>query len=114
MSRLISNFCYDKTRLFLISHLPYIKLRVIFVIICKLSHQNNSNDISLLVIMFIYIANTKIDVITFFNQLSLLISYNMLPRKLRTITILYATFINKKAFNHIIVNIYTILNTNTI
>lgn len=82
-------------RSLLISHLASIKLLAILVIICKSAHQNNSNYIFLFVAMYMYSAGTKVDAITLFNQLDLSVLYNVLLRKLRSITISNAAFIQE-------------------
>lgn len=71
------------------------KLVAIFVILCILAHQNNSNYISLLIAMYLYSAGACIDIITLLNHLGLLVTYNVLLRKLRNITTSSATFIKK-------------------
>ncbi len=83
----------------LTSHLASMKLLAILVIICRSAHQNNSNYIPLFVAMYMYSAGAKVDAITLLNRLGLSVSYNVLLRKLRSITTSSAAFIKKQASN---------------
>ena len=80
---------------FLTSHLASIKLLAIFVIIYKSNYHNSSNYVPLLIAIYIYSISSKFDIITFLNHFGLSILYNMLLKKLRSITISSAIFINK-------------------
>lgn len=100
------NWCWSTLRSLWTSHLASMKLLTIFVIICRSTHGNNNNYISLFVIIYIYSVGAKVDIITLFNYLGLFISYNMLLRKLRDITSLNANFIKEQATNYKLVNMW--------
>lgn len=98
MTSLIFNV--DPTsRNLLTSHLALIKFPTILVIICRLAHQNNNNYVSLLMAIYIYSADTKVDIITFLNHPGLFILYNVFLGKLKNITIFNTVFIKDQAFN---------------
>ena len=82
------------------THLASMKLVAILVILCRSAHQNNSNYIPLLIAMYLYSAGARVDAITLLNHLGLSVSYNVLLRKLRSITTSSATFIKEQAFNN--------------
>lgn len=86
-------------RSLLTSHLALMKLLAILVIICKSAYWNNSNYVSLLMAMYIYSADAKVDAITFLNCFNLFVLYNMLLRKWRGITTSNAAFIKEQASN---------------
>lgn len=50
-----------------ISYLTSIKLLEILVIIYRSAHHNNSNEILLFMAMYIYLTDTKVDIIIFLN-----------------------------------------------
>lgn len=83
----------------LIFLLVSVKFVVIFIIFCKFAHQNNSNYILLLVIIYLYFAGARVDAITLFNYLGISILYNMLLKKLRSIIASSSTFIKAQASN---------------
>ncbi len=83
----------------MISHLASMKLLAILVILCRLDHRKNSNYFLLLVAIYFYLAGAKIDAITLLNHLGLLVSYNMLLKRLRSITLARAAFIKQQATN---------------
>lgn len=56
-------------------HLVSIKFLANFVIFCKSAHQNNSNYVFLLMAIYLYFSGAKIDIITFFNYLGILINF---------------------------------------
>lgn len=51
-------------------------------------------------IIFLYLNIIKVNVITLFNSLGILVSYNVFLRKLKSITISSSIFIKAQAFNH--------------
>lgn len=75
------------------------KLIAIFLIICRSTHQNNSNYFSLLVVIYLYSVDAQVNVITLLNHLGLSISYNVFLRMLRNIKVSSAAFIKEQAFN---------------
>lgn len=83
----------------IIFHLTSIKLLSIFIIICRSFYYNNSTYILLFMIIYIYSVGTKVDTITFVNQLDLFVLYNILLRKFIGITISNAIFIKEQVFN---------------
>lgn len=56
--------------------------------------------------MYIYSVGTKVDTITFLNWLSLSVLYNVLLKKLQSITISSTIFIKKQAYNCKLINIW--------
>ena len=82
------------------SHLTLMKLLAIFVIIYKSAHWNNSNYVPLLIAIYMYLASTKVDIITLLNRLGFSVSYNVLLRKLKGITTSSEAFIKKQASNY--------------
>ena len=75
------------------SHFALMKLLAILVILYRSAHQKNSNYFPLLVAIYLYSAKAKIDAITFLNHLGLLVSFNVLLERLRSIMSSSATFI---------------------
>ena len=82
------------------------KLIVIFVILCKLAHWNNSNYISLLIAMYLYLARAQDNVKILLNYLGLLILYKVFFKKLRNITTSNTLFIQEQAFNNKVVSMW--------
>lgn len=82
------------------SHVASMKLVAILVIICKSTHRNNSNYIPLFIAMYLYSAGARVDTITLFNHLRISILYNILMRKLRSITTSSVVFIKERASNN--------------
>lgn len=80
-------------------HLASMKLLAIFVILCRSAHRNNSNYFPLLVAIYLYSAEAKVDAITLLNHLGLSVSYNILLKRLRNIMLSSATFIKQQATN---------------
>lgn len=58
----------------------------ILIILCKLDHWNNSNDISLFIALYLYLTGVKINLIIFFNYISLFVLHNMLLKILHKIS----------------------------
>lgn len=56
--------------------------------------------------MYLYSARARVDAITFLNHLGLSVLYNILLRKLRSITTFNAAFIKKQAFNNKLVGMW--------
>ena len=81
------------------SHLVSMKLLAILVILCRSAHRNNSNYFPLLVATCLYFVGAKVDAITLLNYLGLMISYNVLLKKLRNITSSSAAYIKEQASN---------------
>lgn len=81
------------------SHFASMKLLAILVIFYKSAHWNNSKRFLFLVIIYFYLAKAKIDAITLLNYLGLSILYNMLLKKLKSITLANTTFIKQQAIN---------------
>lgn len=92
-------------KILLTSHLASIKLLAIFVIIYKSANQNNRNYILLLVVIDMYSASIKIDAIIL-NCFALLVSYNMLLKMLRDITISSIAFIKEQSSNLNLIDIW--------
>ena len=69
------------------SDLNNIKLVAILTIFCRSTHQNNSNYFFLMIGLYLYSAGARVDAITLFNHLDLLISYNVFQKSLRNITL---------------------------
>lgn len=88
----------------LTSHLAFyqasMKLLTILVDICRSVYQNISNYIPLFMAMYLYSAGTKADAITLLNYFRLLVSYNLLLKKLRDIKAYSTTFIKKQTSNY--------------
>lgn len=61
------------------------KIVTILVILCRFAHQNNSNYILLLIAMYMYSVGARVDTITLFNHFGLLISYDVLQKKLKEV-----------------------------
>ena len=68
------------------SHLISMKIVAILVILCRSTHQNNSNYIPFLIALYLYSAGARVDAITLLNHLGLSVSYDVLQRKLKDIT----------------------------
>lgn len=85
-ARLIS---YAKTSIGL--HLADMKVVAIFSILCKLAHQNNSNYLPLFIVLYLYSASTRVDILAFLNHLRISVSYNVLQKKLKKIISLSIT-----------------------
>lgn len=66
---------------------------------CKLTHQNISNYLSLLMAMYLYSAGAQIDAITWLNHIDFSVLCNALLRTLRNIKTSSAIFIKEKASN---------------
>lgn len=92
-------------KLKVILYLVLIKLLVILVILCRSSHQNNSNYFLILFTIYFYSAGTKIDIINLFNYLSLLVLYNIFLKKLKNIILSSAVFIKKQTSNRKLISI---------
>lgn len=75
------------------------KLVAILVILCRSAHRNNSNYVPLLVAMYLYSAGARVDAITLLNHLGISVLYNVLLRKLRSITASSSAFIKAQASN---------------
>lgn len=58
---------------------------VVLAILCGSTYCNNNNYFPLLIVLYMYSAKAKVDVITFFNH-CLLIFYNVLQKKLQDIS----------------------------
>lgn len=69
-----------------ITKLVSIKIVIILVIFCYSIYQNNRNYIPLLLALYIYSAGARVDTIILLNHLDLLVSYNVLQKKLKDIT----------------------------
>lgn len=61
------------------------KIVVILVIFCHFTHQNNSNYVPLMITLNIFLAGARVDTITLFYHLSLLLSYDVLQKKLKDV-----------------------------
>lgn len=61
-------------------------LITILVILCRSAHENNSNHFPLLIALYLYFADARVNAITFLNYLGLLVSHLVLLRKLGDIT----------------------------
>lgn len=81
------------------SHRLSMKIVAILVILCRSTHQNHSNYVCVLIVLNLYSADTRIDVITLFNHLSLFVSYNVLKKKLKDIRISSITWIKAQGTN---------------
>lgn len=57
------------------SNIISIKVVIVLVILYQLAYKNNSNYFHLLVALYLYLANIKVDSITLLNYLDLFISY---------------------------------------
>lgn len=83
-----------------IPYLVLIKLMAIFVILYRFAYWNKSNDISLLMAIYLYFAGAMVDAITFLNYLGISVLYNVLLRKLKSITVSNSAFIKALVSNH--------------
>lgn len=95
---LISLIFSIRLTIFSISHISYTiltKLVAIFIIMCRLAHQNNSNYIPFFILPYLYSVNIQVDAITFLNYLGISILYTVFMRKLRGITTSSITFIKE-------------------
>lgn len=81
------------------SWLVGMKIITILVIFCRSAHQNNSNYILLLIAMYMYSAEARVDAITLLNYLSLLVSYDVLQKKLKEVTTLTIIWIKSQGSN---------------
>lgn len=86
-------------------HLPSIKLIAIFVILCKLAHQNNNNYILLFIAIYLYLFGVQVDAVIFFNYFGLLVLDNIFLGKLKSIIISSTLFIKEQAFKNKFVGI---------
>lgn len=68
-----------------ITKLVSMKIVIILVIFCCSAHQTNCNYIPLLLAFHIYSVRAWVDTITLLNHLDLLVSYNVLQKKLKEI-----------------------------
>lgn len=68
------------------AHIVSMKLVAILVILCRSAHRNNSNYIPLLIALYFYSSGARVDAITLLNQFGLSVSYDMLQRKVHSIT----------------------------
>ena len=75
------------------------KLIVILVILYQSAHRNNSNYIPLLVALYFYSAGARIDGITLLNHFGLSVSYDVLQRKLQSISTTSKQWIRQQASN---------------
>lgn len=57
-----------------------------FMILCYLTCQNNSNYIFIMIALYLYSARIKVDTIIFLNYLNLLVLYNIFQAKFQDIT----------------------------
>lgn len=80
----------------LTSYLTLMKRLAVFVIMCRLAHQNNSNYIPFLIAIYFYSAEAKVDLITLLNCFRLSILYNLFLKKLKDIKAYSTVFINGK------------------
>ena len=80
-------------------HLVSIKLVTILVILCRSAYRNNSNYVPLLVAMYLYFADARVNSITFLNHFGILVLYNVLLRKFKSITAFNSAFIKAQASN---------------
>lgn len=78
---------------YLISYLASMKLLIVFIIICRLTHQNNNYFIFLFMAMYLYLIGAKVVAIILLNYLSLSILYKLLLRKLENIKAYNIVFI---------------------
>lgn len=62
------------------------KLVAILVILCRSTHQNNSNYLLLMIGLYLYFAKACVDALTLLNHLGLLVSYDILQKSIRNIT----------------------------
>lgn len=68
-------------------------LLAVFVIMYKLAYCNNSSYIPLLVAVYLYSAEAKVDALTLLNHLCLFLLYNLLLKKPKDIKAHSAAFI---------------------
>lgn len=80
-------------------HLVSMKIVAVLVILCRSAHRNNSNYFPLLIALYMYSADAKIDAITLLNHLGLSVSYKVLQSKLREITLANKKWIKQQANN---------------
>lgn len=93
---------------FLISVITYLvsmKRIAISIILYRLAHWNNSNYIFLLIIIYWYSTRAWVNGITFLNQFSLSVLYNIFLGKLISIIISSTVFIKEQAFNNKFIDI---------
>ena len=75
------------------------KLLTILVVMYRSAYWNNSNYISLLVVIYLYSTGAKVDAIILLNHLGLSVLYNSPLQKLRDIKAQSTAFIKKQASN---------------
>lgn len=75
------------------------KLIAILVILCQTAHQNNSNFFPLPIAFYFYSFGARVDAITLFNHFGLLVLYNVLQKKLHSITSSSKRWIKQQATN---------------
>lgn len=75
------------------------KIVIILVILCWSAHQNISNYISLLLALYMYLAEARVDAITLLNHLGLLVSYDVLQEKLKDVTSSTISWIKSQGSN---------------
>lgn len=68
------------------AHIINMKLVAILVILCRSAHRNNSNFSPLLIALYFYSSGARVDAITLLNHLGLSVSYDVLQKKLQSIT----------------------------
>lgn len=59
-------------------HLVLMKLIAVVTILCYSTYQNNSNYLLLFIGFYLYSMGAKVNAITFFNHIELLVLYNIL------------------------------------
>lgn len=75
------------------------KIVAILVILCHSAYQNNSNYILFLIALYLYFAGARVDASTFLNYLNLFVSYDILQKKLKDITISNIAWIKAQGLN---------------
>lgn len=69
----------------LASHQASMKLLTIFIVMCRLVYQNNSNYIPFFIAIYLNLASAKVDAIILLNYVKLFVLYNLLLQKLKDI-----------------------------
>lgn len=81
------------------SDLNDMKLVAILAILCRSAHRNNSNYLPLMIGLYLYSAGARVDAITLLNRLGLSVSYDVLQKSLRNITLASQAWIKEQATN---------------
>ena len=99
ISSMVSSVGSGSSRYSTNAQIVSMKLIAILVILCRTAHRNNSNFFPLLIALYFYSSGARVDAITLLNHLGLSVSYNVLQKKLHSITSSSKKWIKQQATN---------------